>query len=772
MADVAEFDIETLADIGDPSLMTPEEQAQFATIGDQGLLQQEQRDHFQENLAENIDENDLNRISNDVIEWFDRDEESRREWRERERMGIRLLGVIDDVGGGAPFDNASILTHPVLMEALLQFQSQAIQEFFPPEGPAKMIAAPGRFDPELELAAKRVRDFINYQYTELMPGAFESDDQMMMRLPLSGSCFKKIFFDELEDMVMSELVEPSYFVAPYTASSLRRAERYTDKILMTDHELMQRQEAGEYLDFEVISGRDEELQSDSREVVEAIEEAEGRESTSENEDDRRVILQQHVHYKLPGSNDKLKSPYIITVDMRGESHGRVLSIRRNWNPDDELRRKIVHFIHYKFIPGFGFYGYGLLHIMGSLAEAATGNLRALQDSAAFANLQGGITSNRTFMKGKKRVLGPGEWEIVDVVSEDIRKDFLPWPYKEPSPTMFNLLQYLDETGRRIGNVTNITAGEQNPRGAPVGTVLALIEQANIRPTAIHKRLFKARQLELRRVIELDAMYLPDEYPYPLPDGTESTVFAQDFDEIAMQNLILPVADPQVISGQQRIAQSQAMQELAQSNPDLFDRRAAIERLLQALRIPQYESMMIQPQETPRANPVEENMRVRQQQPVAAYPDQDHQAHIIVHQAWLGTLPEGKESEELRAAITAHIAEHQALLYQMQMQQATGMQIPIGQELPPEMENQIAQQAAQAAQLMPKPLTPEEADIERKDMEALAKIQRENALAQAEMDRDDEKATTDMLIRVQQEEARLIEEFAEDNAREVSPDAAI
>jgi hypothetical protein len=768
--------------------------------------------HYTENLAEQYDDNELNTIAQDVIEKYEQDEETRRDWRNREAEGLRLLGIIDDVGGGAPFDGASIATHPVLAESVLQFQAQAIQEFFPATGPAKVVTTPG-WHPELEAQAKRVEDYLNYQYTEQMPDAFEDDDQMMLRLPLSGSCFKKVYFDPLERTVVAEFIDPSNFVAPYTARSLRKAERYTDTLYMPATEVRQRQDIGEYLSVELPLTSNVSLDQDNREVKEAIDESEGRHPDGVYDDDEHVLLQQHTMYRLPDApDDEPKRPYIITVDKETE---KVLAIRRNWRPDDEMYRKIIHFVHYKFLPGYGFYGWGLLHVMGSLAMAATGNLRALQDSAAFANMQGGLSTSRVKLPGTNKAPPPGAWIKVDATEEDIRKAFFPWQYKEPSPTMFNLMQHLDELGRRIGNVTQVGTGQENPRNAPVGTVLALIEQQNIRPGAIHKRLFNSRKKELRLVSELNALYLQNRYPYMLPDGTPQEIFAADFDDRVD---VLPIADPQIISGQQRIAQAQAMVERAQAAPDLYDRKETEVRLLQALRIPNYEQVLTkdeQPQ-IPHLDPITENTNLQTGQPVQAYPDQDHTAHLIVHQHFYDAIDgQAEEVKQLQAATVAHMAQHRAMLYQQQMLAAMGMQMPPQGQMPPEMENQLAQMAAQAAQMMPaQPAGDPEmmkisreqdrkdvqaaAEVQRKDMQtaaeqerktaqtlaeqqrkdaqaaaeaerknqtALAELVRKDAMSQSDMQRMKDKNINDMLAKVAQTENDIVRKNASEQARQ-------
>lgn len=547
------------------------------------------------NLAEQLDDTTLDRIANQVIDWVDSDEESRDDWEKRESKGIRLLGVSDKTEGGASFEGASKVVHPLLIEAISQFHSRALTEMWPAEGPVK-AATLGTATPELNAQAERVQDYMNYQYTQQMPGAFEEEDQMLFRLPLSGSCFKKTYYCELEKTVVSRLVEPADFIVPYTAIDLRSAHRFTHKFYENHNDLLKKQASGYYAKDYKLSMPINEDEDKSR-IYDEIDHVEGRHNVQLDEDQRHVILEMYVDLVIDGFADmssdgemtEIAVPYIVTVDKEEQ---KVLRIQRNYKPSDPLKKKRIYFTHYKFNPGFGFYGFGLLHLIGGLSNSATGALRALLDSASFANQQGGFKTRDSRIKGGDTPIAPGEWREVNSSAEELSKGFFPLPYKEPSKTLFELLGYLDERGQRFASTTENMVGEANAN-APVGTTLALIEQGSKVFSAIHKRLHEAHNREFKIVAELNYDYLPDEgYPYMF-GSMDREIMRSDFDG---RIDVIPVSDPAIISTTQRITQAQAILDLADKYPDVVNRRKAVENMLQSMRISGYEDFIMPEQQ--------------------------------------------------------------------------------------------------------------------------------------------------------------------------------
>ena len=588
--DDSTHDIETLkalvAELGEEGL-SPEELLIYRTVTATGALPDID---FYDNLAEHVDETTLKRLSTDVIRWVLWDEQSREDWQERESRGIRLLGVSDKTSGGASFRGASRVVHPLLAEAVNQFHARAITELWPPDGPVKTQVL-GEITPEVNDQAERVKDYMNYLYTTAMPGAFEEEDQLLFRLPLSGSCFKKIYFNPIEQSLMSELVEPSDFIVPFTATNLRTAPRFTHRIRLHANDVKKLQANGYYVDRELTKPHNETY--DYPKVKQEVDSSEGRANNMVTEDQRHTIYECYVDYDLPGFEDTHESgertgialPYIITVDRDNQ---RVLRIQRNWRPTDSLRKKRMCFTHYKFTPGFGFYGYGLLHLIGGIADSATGALRSLLDSAAFANMPGGFRSRDAKLKGGDLAIGPGEWKEVDSSAEELAKAFFKLPYQFDGEALYKLLGYLDERGQRFVGTTENMVGDAN-NSAPVGTTLALIEQGSKQFTAIHMRLHRAHQDEFKIAAELCAEYIPEEgYPYAIVGG-QRQIMASDFDE---RIDVVPVSDPNIISSTQRIAQAQAVLDLGLKVPGKINMTEAVKDMLSAMRVANIDRIVI------------------------------------------------------------------------------------------------------------------------------------------------------------------------------------
>lgn len=736
---------------GGLDLLTEEEADEYRfAMGEDGP-EGDPSEHYA-NLADYVSENVLQRLATDIINWVERDETSRAAWYSREKRGMELMGLIDDKTWVAPFEGASEVTHPLLAEAVTNFQARAIAELWPAGGPVKTVVL-GSVTEEREAQAKRVAGFMNWQYTEVIDG-FDEEDRMLMRLPLSGSCFKKHYFDPIRNEVRSDYVEAADLLVPYQATSLESTPRFTHRIRMNGNTVRKYVGVGWYRDTgnDFNNPLDEGL--DKTEVHDAIDEAEGRAPIEYEEDGTYRILEcvcdldleGFEHTDEDGNETRIGLPYIVTVDADNQ---KILAIRRQWKEGDETMRRRVLVTHYKFLPGLGFYGYGFVHVIGGLARAATGALRSLLDAAGFSNLKGGYRSRDAKLKSDEPI-GMGEWREVDMTAEELAKCFFPINYEEPSPAMFNLLGGLDELGRRYASTTENMTGEANNNG-PVGTTLALIEQGMKVFSAIHKRLHVAHSHEFRAMSDLYGEFLPDEYPY-LIEGEDQNVFRSDFDDRVD---VAPVSDPNIISNTQRIAQSQSLHELAVASPDLYDRYEVEKSMLTALRVPNIDTVLPPPEKTPRREPVAENVAMMTGKPVQAFPDQDHYAHMLTHRTWWEFAVSDDMREGVEPAYKAHMAEHMALWYQTQMQEQMGAVPPEVAE-DPQMQAMMAQQAAQVTQLIaPPPAMPEQnkgggtadagedqdrkdiatyRDIERKDAAALAQIERDDAKAEAEIER--------------------------------------
>ena len=589
------------SDLGEDGLL-PEELELYKQYHPDQTAQGGNSDHYA-NLVDQIDSTVAKRLASDIIQWVETDITSRTDWERREARGIKLLGVSEKTEGGATFEGSSKVVHPLLCEAVNQFHSRALVEMWPPEGPVKTRVL-GEQTPERSAQAERVMDYMNYLYTVQMPGAFEEEDKLLFRLPISGSVFKKSYYCPLEETIMSVMVEPSDFIVPYQATNLRTAPRFTHRVEMSHNDVLRHIKQGYYADVSLTESYSE--ISDDNEVRQGIDAVEGRANTLNEYGASRVLYEMYLDYDLPGFEDVgddgeptgIGLPYIVTVDKDQQT---ILRIQRNWKPDDPKCKKRIYFTHYRFSPGLGFYGYGLLHLIGGLSESATGTLRALMDAAAFANLQGGFKTRDAKIKGGDTPIAPGEWRETDSSFEELSKGFFRIPYVEPSDTMFKLLGYLDERGQRFASTTENMVGEAN-NSAPVGTTLALIEQGSKAFTAIHKRLHQAHDQEFKLVGELCAEYMPDGgYPY-FSAKSDALIMAQDFDA---RIDIIPVSDPAIISSTQRIAQAQSILDLAEKFPDRINVEKAIERMLIAMRIPDYEELIMSQQANPMADALQQ-----------------------------------------------------------------------------------------------------------------------------------------------------------------------
>ena len=675
------------------------------------------------NLAEELDEKEVAKVGKDLVRAYEDDKSSRKNWEDQYSKGLRMLGVIVE-DRQDPFPGASGVHHPLLAEAATQFQARAIAEMFPAGGPVKTQIIGKTTDKKLE-QAQRVQDFMNFQVTQEIPDYFNELDQMLFYLSLAGSAFKKIYFDNTLDRICSKFVPAEEFVISMENTDLETADRYTQVMKLTRTEVRKHQISGYYKDVPLTKS-DPNTGATSGDMVEqTLQRLEGM--TPSMASKIHTLLEVHANVDLGEDPDQLALPYIITIDYESQ---RVLSIRRNWKEEDSLKRKRTYFIHYKYLPGLGFYGFGLIQMIGGLQHASTGALRALLDSAAFANLNGGFRAKGARIEGGDITISPGEWVEVEAYGDDLRKSFIPLPFKEPSPTLLQLLGVLTESGRRFASIADAMIGDSAGSG-PVGTTIALIEQGSKVFSAIHKRIHQAQGREFKLIYELNGEYLDDEYSFEVI-GENKKIRRKDF---SASISVVPVSDPNIFSQAQRIALAQTGLQLARETPDVVDVKEATRRFLQALSIPDYMDLIIEDEDTPRRDPVSENMAILNTMPIQVFEDQDHQAHMQVHSQFMndprfGGNPEAKE--RLYPAMLAHIGQHMAYLYQQQMQASVPEGNPISsgdfnreldnepsKEISIEEENRIAANAAQAAQQLmgSMPPSPEE---QKESMEAQEK----------------------------------------------------
>ena len=707
-------------------------------------------DHWNSNLAELIDPMFLGRMGDDILELVEADKQTRQEWTERFARGLEILGVRDMPKGAGAFNGAATVTHPLLMEAVVQFQARAIEEVFPSAGPVKAVVLGDKTE-ERMAQAERVADYMNYQLTREDKSYFWNVDQMLFMLPISGSAFKKCYRDRLHARYQARYVPAEDFIVPYSATSLEDAPRYTHVIRMSPNDVkkMQARRAWRAADLG-------EPASPSRsETRELIDEADGRQPSGHESDNQHEIYEVHIDWNLVGFEDpdEIALPYIVTIDRETRQ---VLAIGRNWKQNDPLQKKRIWFVHYKYLPGVGFYGFGLIHAIGSLAEAATGALRALLDAAAFSTLQGGFKSKDARLPAGAMHLEPGVWKDLDLTAEELNKAFYTPPFKEPSPAVYQLLALLVQSGQRFASTTEAMVGDADNK-APVGTTVALIEQGSKVFSGIHKRTHIAAGEEFGIQFEINAEHVPlDGYPYDVP-GASREIFADDFDgnvEVA------PVSDPNIFSSTQRIMIAQSTLQLAMGAPQLYNLVEVHRRMLSALRVPQPDALLIDPENMPPMDPVSENMALLVMRPIRAFMDQDHEAHIAVHLSFFqhpefGGNPAAQQA--IGAAMMAHLGEHMAWLYKMRMGQLgvptspVDLQAEPGQPVAladPAGQNLIAALAAQqsAAFMQMRGIPPmggpgqgddTEAKIQREDKLAEAKVGREDKAHKRKMERDDE-----------------------------------
>ena len=625
----------------------------------------EQMIPFDANLAEFLNESDMGEIASDLLASFEDDNESRDEWEETYTKGLDLLGV-KTIERSEPFQGASGVTHPLISESVTQFQAQAYKELLPAGGPVKTRIA-GIQNQETEAQAKRVKDYMNYLIMEEMEEFDPDMDQLLFYLPLSGSTFKKVYYDTVRNRPVAKFVPAQDVVVPYSASDLATAPRITHVLKMSDNDLRKQQVMGMYRDVELSNAGDQE----ENPVRQKVDEIQG--TSKSYTDDVRTILEMHIDLDLEGFEDVdesgeptgIKLPYIVTLDKDSST---ILAIRRNYMEGDPFKQKIQYFVHYKFMPGLGFYGFGLTHMIGGLGRAATSLLRQLIDAGTLANLPAGFKARGVRVRNDDEPLQPGEWRDIDAPGGNIRDSIIPLPYKEPSGTLAQLLGALVEGGRRFVSVADNAVSNMNQE-MPVGTTVAMLERGMKVMSAIHKRLHYAQKNEFRILARIIAENLPEAYPYPVAN-VESTIKVTDFDGRVD---ILPVSDPNIFSMAQRVSLAQSQLQLAQSNPQMHNLHAAYRRMYQALEIQNIDEVLPpQPQPQP-TDPALENALVIKGTTIQAFDGQDHNAHIMAHVAFLKT-PLIMASAPAQGTLYGHLQEHISLLAQEQAMQQVQQQM--------------------------------------------------------------------------------------------------
>jgi hypothetical protein len=640
------------------------------------------------NLAEYIKDAELEAIADELIDHFASDRESRSEWASAYIKGMDLLGMKVEERT-EPWNGASGVYHPMMTEAVVKFQAQAMGELLPASGPVRSKIV-GKLTTEKFEQAQRVETELNYLITEKMPDYRDEMEQMLFKLPMAGSAFKKIYFDPITERPVSQFVPAEDLVVSYGASNLRTAPRFTHVMKKTPEEVLKLQVNGFYRDIELPAAA-----RDVTDIEEKYNELEGSEPTF-SDDPRHTILEMHVDLDLPEPFDDVDGvalPYVVTVD---KSSSIVLAIRRNWYEDDRKREKRMHVVHYPYLPGMGFYGTGLIHTLGGLTKSATSIMRQLIDAGTLSNLPAGFKARGMRITGDNTPIMPGEFRDVDVPAGAIKENIVPLPYKEPSSVLYSLLGNVVDEGRRIGAVGDIQIGDINAQ-APVGTTLALMERSMQVMSGIQARLHAAMKQELRILASIVHDYMPAEYAYEMDEPSDRI---SDFDGRVD---VIPVSDPNAATMAQRIMQYQAALQLAQQAPQMYDMGKLHRQMLEVLGIKDAEDIIKLPEDIKPADPVTENMAILKQEPVKPFAYQDHEAHIQTHMLAMQDpkitqiVGQSPFASAIQSAMMSHITEHVALQYRVEIQKQLGVELPDPEApLPEDVELQVSRLAAQAA----------------------------------------------------------------------------
>jgi len=696
-------------------------------------------DEFNANLAEEMDEQLLHNLVSDLLEDYEGDLSARRDWLDTYVDGLDLLGLkLED--RSEPWEGACNVYHPLMTEALVKFQAETMTETFPAAGPVKTKII-GKETKENQEASARVQENMNYQLVDVMTEYRPEHERMLWGLGLAGNAFKKVYYDPSLGRQVSMYIPAEDIVVPYGASDLESAERVTHVMRKTGNELRKLQVAGFYRDVDL-----GEPSHDLEEVEKKIAEKMGFNATTDN---RFKLLEMHVDLDLEGYEDEddgektgIALPYVVTIERSTQT---VLSIRRNWNPDDDTKQKRQHFVHYGYVPGFGFYCFGLIHLIGAFAKSGTMILRQLVDAGTLSNLPGGFKSRGLRIKGDDTPIAPAEFRDVDVPSGTIRDNILPLPYKEPSQVLNQLMNQIIEEGRRFASAADLKVSDMSSQ-APVGTTLAILERTLKVMSAVQARIHYAMKQEFKLLKTIIRDYTSPAYAYD-PSTGERGVKREDYDLVE----VIPVSDPNATTMAQKVVQYQAVMQLAQQTPDIYDLVELNRQMLDVLGVKNAEKLIPNKDEVKPVDPVSENMNILNSKPVKAFIYQDHQAHLDVHMSFMNDpkiralVGQSPNAGVVQAAIEAHIAEHLAFEYRKQIEEQLGVPLPKPNEVLPEdaelevsrlvarasqqllakNEQEVAQQ--EAAQIAQDPLTQiQQRELQVKEMEAQARSQKMQA----------------------------------------------
>ena len=735
-----------------------------------------------DNLAEAMDDRDLDALASELIGSFRSDKESRADWERSYVKGLDLLGLKHE-DRTTPWDGACGVFHPLLTESVIRFQSQSIQEIFPASGPVKTKVV-GVIDADKEKQAERVQDYLNYLLTEKMSEYRSETEKMLFSLPLAGSAFRKVYYDPSLGRPCSMFVPAEDFVVSYGASDLTTCERSTHVMKKSSNDIRKLQVSGFFRDVDLPSPA-----PDVDPVEQKYNELTG-DSNSYDYDDRHTLLEMHVNLDLVGFEDTeggeetgIALPYVVTIDLSSRT---ILSIRRNWYEEDVRKLKREHFVHYQYMPGLGFYGFGLIHMIGGLAKSATSLLRQLVDAGTLSNLPGGLKSRGLRIKGDDTPIMPGEFRDVDVPGGTIRDNISFLPYKEPSNVLYQLMGDIVEEGRRFASAGDVKAADMNAE-APVGTTLALLERAMKVMSAVQARLHASMRVELRILTHVVRDFGPDQYPYATKGDP---IVPEDFDDRVD---IIPVSDPNAGTMAQRIMQYQAALQLAAQAPEMYDMPLLHRQMLEVLGIRDADKIVPTDADMKPTDPVSENMDLLNGKPIKAFIYQDHEAHIQTHMSLLedpkimDIMAKSPNAKKAQAELAAHVQEHLAFQYRQGVEKELGVPLPPPDEpLPEDIEYRISQLVAPAAaqlsgkaqreqqmeqaqeqmqdpliQIQMQELQIKQADVQRKAQAEMAKIQLDMQKAMAKSQLDQAKLEQEREIQT----AKIGAQIARDNAQE-------
>ena len=672
-------------------------------FGEEGIEEEVTAKEYYTNLADDMDAEVLKKVAHTVLENFQADKDSRSEWDSMFERGFDLLGLkLEDAT--EPFEGACTAVHPLLIESAVKFQSKASQELFPVGGPVKAQIL-GKQDAMKQEQANRVQNFMNYQLTEQMPEYFDEFERMLFHLPLIGSAIKKVYYDAGIERPVSEFVPIDQFYVSYYASNLRKADRYTHVIYRNPVDMQKDIESGIYSDIEL----PEASYPNQSNLSEKLNTIMGLSPTAEH-DPQYVLLEQHLHLDIPDPEcqEGEFAPYIVTVEQESRQ---ILSIRRNYKAKDTNKEKRMHFVHYKFVPGFSFYGLGLIHFLGNLTMTATAAMRSLVDAGQFANLPGGFKAKGVRMVGDNEPIAPGEFKEVEATGIDLQKAIVPLPYKEPSSVLYNMLGFVTAAGQKFADSTEQIVSDAASSG-PVGTTMALLEASSKFFSGIHKRLHKSQKDEFKIIAEIDYDYLPTEYPYDVPNASRE-IFKKDFDGAVD---VVPVSDPNIPSNAHRMMlANMALQMAQQSPPGMFNLEALNRTILNAANMPNIEEILPQAPKPQPLDPVSDIAAATKGLPISAFTGQNHDAHIQVKMAYLQDPMNGANPimARVRPILEANIQEHTLMKYQEQINGTTQVmmeQMPNMERSPTAIEATMAaaaQDVLNANIAMGKQMTPEQ-----------------------------------------------------------------